>query len=467
MSDTEPRATPAPGSLHDPTSRVYLHDDTVVRGLDASSAAELAELVDSAFFAQAVAEGVVIPTAMVDPASVGLDGWAGAMVHERVPVVTFPYEWTFSMLRDAAVAHLDIVLAAMEAGYTTKDASPFNIQFIGSQPTFIDVGSFERLRPGQPWLGYRQFCELFLNPLLVQAYTGIDARRALRGSVRGLTPQATRRTLPRRARMRWGVFTNVSLHAAAERRYAKRSGDVGGELARAGMGPAVVRAQLGRLRSLVASLRWTPGESTWSGYTERTHYDDADLAAKTAFVAGVAGMRHRSRAIDLGANDGTFCAPLRPHTDHIVALDGDEVVVDRLYGELHRSGDRQVTPLCVDLADPGGGLGWAGAQRTPVWERLSADLALCLAVAHHVVISDSVPTEAFVAALADLAGEVVLELPLPDDPKVQRLVANKAGRPAHPYGQDVFEHAAAARFDVRRSEVLPSGRRVVYHLTRR
>jgi hypothetical protein len=109
--------------------------------------------------------------------------------HERVPFVSYPYEWTFSMLRDAALLQLELQLQALEEGLTLKDASPYNVQWRGSRPVFVDVGSFERLREGEPWAGYRQFCTLYLYPLLLQAYKGIPFQPWLRGRLDGIEPR--------------------------------------------------------------------------------------------------------------------------------------------------------------------------------------------------------------------------------------------------------------------------------------
>jgi hypothetical protein len=464
---TSGSAAAEPGSLHDPSSRVFRLGDQIVRGLNGGAVDDATAVLSAPFLSRWAAERRCVSSEAVDPTSVGLPGWDAALVHERLGLITFPYEWTFSMLKDAALLHLDLELEALADGFTTKDATPFNVQFDGAQPMFIDIGSFERVVDGQPWIGYGQFCEMFLNPLLVQAYTGIEARHTLRGSTRGLSPRMTRTALPRRARMRPSVFSHVVLHAWAQRRYQDSDADVASELKRAGMGRAVVVAQVRKLRSLVESLDWDPEGSTWSDYGDRAHYESAELELKAAFVQRVAAQKHRTLIVDVGANDGTFVEPVRPSADRVVALDGDEVVVDRLYRRLHASGDRQVTPMCVDFSDPSGGIGWAGAQRTPLFERLRADLVLLLAVVHHVVISDSVPLSLFMQAVRDLAGEAVLEFPLPGDPKVERLIRNKAGRPTHPYSEQALLDAAAPHFDVVEREVLPSGTRVLFHFVAR
>lgn len=466
MGDRSPVAEAEIGSIHDPTSQVFHVDGIIVRGVRGKAVADLTELLGSDFYKRIVQVGDCVSSSLLQPTPDLPGGFDAALSHPRLAPVTFPYEWTFSMLRDAALLHLRIVREAVRAGFTTKDATPFNVQFVGSRPQFIDIGSFERLDPGSPWLGYRQFCDLFLNPLLIQAYTGVSARQLLRGSVRGVTPDATLRTLPLRARRRPGIFTNVSLHARLQRRYASADGDVVGDMRAAGMGPRVLDNQLRRLEALVESLRWRQAASTWSDYSIREHYGEADIARKREFVGEVAATQRWKLALDLGANDGAFVEPLRPHVDRIVAVDGDELVVDAYYQSLRQSDDRQVTPLCIDLADPGGGVGWDGRQRSGALERLSADLLLALALMHHVVIGDSVPMRSFISTLAALAPEVVLELPLPDDPKVKRLLRNKAGQPSQPYGEDVLVASLDGLFEVVRSELLPSGLRRMFHLRR-
>ena len=114
---------------------------------------------------------------------------AGVLRHERIPFVSYPYEWTFSMLKDAALLQLDLLLDALGHDMVLKDSTPYNVQFKGARPTFVDVGSFERMREGEPWVGYRQFCMLYLYPLLLQSAKGVPFQPWLRGSIDGLDPR--------------------------------------------------------------------------------------------------------------------------------------------------------------------------------------------------------------------------------------------------------------------------------------
>jgi hypothetical protein len=377
-----------------------------------------------------------------------------------VPVVSYPYEWPFGMLKDAALLELDLLLAALDEGLVLKDASPYNVQWRGARPVFVDVGSFERLREGEPWAGYRQFCTLVLYPLQLQAYKGVPFQPWLRGALEGIEPSEMRALLGFRDRFRRGVLTNVVLHARLEGRYADR--DVKSDLKKAGFHAELIRANARKLRKLVQRLEWEPGRTAWSDYGEANPYDDADAAAKEAFVGEAAGTRRRRLLWDLGANDGRYTRIAAREADYTVAVDADTAVVEALYRTLRTEGSRTILPLVGNVADPSPGLGWRGAERSTLAERARPDLTLCLALVHHVALSSNVPVRSFLDWLAELETEVVVEFPTRDDPMVQRLLSRK-GPGANPeYDTEVFERALDERWRVERREVLPSGTRILY-----
>src|SRR4051794_38846928 len=245
-----------PGSFRDWDSRVFYDDGRVLRALSEDGLADWQALAGSKLFAGAVAEGKLVGTAVVETP---IDGAAAVLEHERIPFVSYPYEWTFAMLRDAALLQLELLRRALDEDLILKDSSSYNVQWHGVRPVFIDVGSFERLRPGEPWAGYRQFCMLYLNPLLLQAYKGVDFRPWLRGSLAGITPVEARRLFSVRDLFRKGVLTNVALHARLERKHDDTERDVKTELKRAGFKKELIVANVKRLDKLVRGLEWEPG----------------------------------------------------------------------------------------------------------------------------------------------------------------------------------------------------------------
>ena len=450
-----------PGSFRDWDSRVFYDDGRVLRALSEDGLHDWIALSESKLFEEAVAEGKLVATSRVDEASIA--DAAAVLEHERIPFVSYPYEWTFAMLRDAALLQLELLRRALDEDLMLKDSSSYNVQWRGARPVFIDVGSFERLRPGEPWAGYRQFCMLYLNPLLLQAYKGVDFRPWLRGSLEGITPVEARRLVSFRDLFRRGVMTNVALHARLERKHDDSERDVKSELKRAGFKKELIVANVKRLDKLVRGLEWKPGATEWSGYSATTSYDEADAARKEEFVREVVHTREWSLVWDIGCNEGRHTRIAAENARYVVALDGDPAVVDRLYRSLAAEGETTILPLVADVTDPSPALGWQGLERKTLEARGRPELTLCLAVLHHVAIGGNVPVPEFLSWLAGLGTALVIEFPTRDDPRVATLLRRKKAG-AHPdYDREPFERALAERFEIERTEELAGGTRVLYH----
>ena len=381
--------------------------------------------------------------------------------HELIPFVSYPYEWTFSQLKDAALVQLDLLLAALEKDLVLKDSSPYNVQWRGARPVFVDVGSFERMRDGEPWVGYRQFCMLYLYPLLLQSVKGVRFHPWLRGSIDGITPAEMRALMSFRDRFRRGLTTNVFLHARLEHSYADRAKEVKRDVKRL-MKKELVVANVRKMRKLVERLEWNPPEGVWVAYGERNSYTDDDARRKDEFVREVATSRQWGLVWDIGCNNGRYSRIAAEGADHVVAVDADQGPVELLYRTLRDEGDTKILPLTMNLADPSPGLGWRGLERRAMPDRGSPDLVLALALIHHVAISANVPVTEFVGWLASLGCSLVIEFPTREDPMVQKLLAPKR-EGLHPdYELGNFERVLHEAFDVERSERLQSGTRVLY-----
>jgi ribosomal protein L11 methylase PrmA len=448
---------------------VVVSGESVYRVLSERGAADWRALADSPLLDRLIADRSLVGTqeageeGMARVGGVLAEEAAVVLEHERVPFVSYPYEWTFGMLRDAALLQLDLELAALEEGLTLKDATPYNVQFRGSEPLFIDVGSFERLREGEPWAGYRQFCMLYLYPLMLQAYRDVPYHPWLRGSIDGIAPREAAGLFSLRDRLRRGVLTHVALHARLERRYeAREGGEVKDELKKANFKPELIKANVRRLRKLVARLRWKAGDTAWTGYREQNTYTDADAERKAAFVREAVAGRRPGLVWDMGCNDGAYSRIAAEHADSVVAFDYDQATVEALYRSLRAEGDRRILPLVANLADPSPGLGWRGLERRPLEDRGTPDVALALALVHHVSITANVPIAEFLDWLRGLGASLVIEFPKREDPMVRRLLSGKREGSNADYELETFERALADRFEIEKTEPLPSGMRVLY-----
>jgi len=462
-----------PGSFRDRESRVLVGTDAVYRLLSERGAEDWSYLASSRLFEDFTADGTLVSTeetsnGVADPEASRVLGQPVRAVlrHERVPFVSYPYEWTFGMLREAALLQLDLQLAALEEGMSLKDATPYNVQWRGSNPVFIDIGSFETLREGEPWAGYRQFCMLFLYPLMLQAYRGIAFQPLARGSIDGIAPTDAARLLRGRDRFRRGVLSHVHLHARMERRYGDRDGaEIKRDLRRASFKAELIKANVTRLRKLVARLNWRAGDTAWTRYREANTYTGEDTARKAAFVRAAVAERRPALVWDMGCNDGAYAkAAVDSGAGYVVAFDLDHATVEALYRTLREAGNTQILPLVLDLADPSPGLGWRGMERRPIEGRGRPDLALVLALIHHLSITANVPLAEILDWLRSLDRAVVLEFPTREDPKVQGLLSGKRQGSNGDYELETFERLLGERFSIRRREPLPSGTRILYHL---
>ncbi|SBT39563.1 class I SAM-dependent methyltransferase [Micromonospora auratinigra] len=465
VPDTGPRVEP--GSFRDPGNRVLHRRGEVLRGLDERAARDWRSLAASDFFRDLLATGKVCGTEELVPVPVDLP-WAAVLRHERIPFVSHPYEWSFGMLREAALLHLDILAAALAAGFTTKDGSAYNLQWRGASPVFIDVGSFEPLRDGEPWAGYRQFCQTLLYPLLLQAHLGLDFQPWLRARIDGIEPDQMRRLFGGGRRLRAGVLTHVHLHGAMQARNARAStSDVRDQLRAAGYSRDLALATVRGLTRLVRRLAHRPAETHWGDYQRTCAYSAADRRAKEEFVDRATAATGPGLALDLGANDGRYARIAARHAGQVVAVEQDPAVVDALWRALRDEGERRILPLVMDLADPSPGGGWRGVERASFTDRARADVVLALAVVHHLAIGRNVPLPEVLdqlVAYATTGATLVVEFVHPEDPMARRLLANKPDGLFPDYRRDTFEALLAARGRVLRRVELPSGTRTLYQV---
>jgi hypothetical protein len=461
-ADGAPVSEREPGSFRDRNGTVFYRDGRVLRRLSPRAAANWQRLRQTRFFAKHLEAGSIVATT-----DAGTDADGAALVeHARIPFVSYPYEWPFGMLEEAALLHLALMRDALEENFILKDSSPYNVQWQGARPVFIDIPSFEPLGAGDPWVGYRQFCELMLYPLMLQAWRGVDFRPWLRGRIDGIPAEQMRRLLAPRDLLRRGVLMHVVAQDLLQRRYAGSGRNVRGTLADAGFDKRLIVRNVEKLTRLVGGLAPPRAATEWSDY-DRTHsYDAAEHAAKAAFVERAAATRRWRLAWDLGCNSGTFSRLVEPHADCVVAMDADWMAVERLYArERADAAARAILPLVVNLADASPGQGWRGAERKDLAARGRPELTLCLALVHHVVITANIPLAEFIDWLAGLGTALVIEFVGRDDEMVQALLANREDQ-YDDYTPESFRALLARRFRLVDEQPLKGGRRTIFFAER-
>ena len=414
-------------------------------------------LMFSGLYEKLVAAGLLVPHEEGgDPVT---DGAYKVLRPERVGFVSYPYEWCFGQLKDAALATLRIQRIALDAGMSLRDASAYNIQFRSGRPVLVDTLSFERLREGTPWVAYRQFCQHFLAPLALMAYRDVRLAQLLRTNVDGIPLDLAASLLPRRARFRFSLLVHIYAHARSQRRHES---DATASRTRKRFTLQAFRALVESLESAVRRLGWTPGRSVWTEYyAHELGYSDEAFEHKKELVRKFVEEVAPETVWDIGGNVGVFARIAAAQGIPTVCFDVDPSCVEANYRQVVADGETDLLPLALDLTNPSPGIGWANRERQSLVERGPADMALALALVHHLAIGNNVPLPMVAAFLSDVCRWLLIEFVPKEDARVGALLANRED--VFPdYNVEGFERSFEQRFHIERREEIRGSPRILY-----
>ncbi|HEX5613184.1 MAG TPA: hypothetical protein VFX67_11050, partial [Burkholderiales bacterium] len=426
------------GSFRDPGGTVLMSEDRVYRAIMPVAAADHSQVRGTGVLAELAARGWVIDERPADKAALGaLAGQASLVVeHPKLPFISYPYEWCFDALKDAALLHLDVHLHCLEHGVTLSDASAYNIQFDGASPVFIDTLSFRPYREGELWTGHRQFCDQFLNPLLLRSMLGIPHNAWYRGSMEGIPVQHLASALPLHRKLSWNAMKHVMLQAAFERLSGERR--TSSAVREVRLPRESFRSLLGDLRKWIESLQTAASETTvWRHYAHDNSYQDGEALKKAEFVREFAAATQPPVLWDLGCNSGEYAkVALAAGARLAIGFDFDTLALEKAY-RLAKTERLRLLPLHLDATNPSPSQGWAQLERKGLEQRGPADALLALALVHHLAIARNVPLAYVVDWLTGLARSGVIEFVQKTDPMVRELLR---------FRQDIFEDYSEERF---------------------
>ncbi len=469
-----PRTPPAiadpptvdPGSFRDPAGLVFRRDGTLYRQVHQAGAADWDVYRSSGLHDRLVADRLVVDH-VEESLDLAASPGAVAVIRPRlVEMVSYPYEWSFSQLKEAALLTLDLQARALDVGMWLKDASAYNIQFDAGRPILIDTLSFEAAPPTEPWPAYRQFCEHFLAPLALMAHRDVRCGLMLREFIDGIPLDLAARLMPGRTRLNPGLLAHLHLHASAQRRAANEAPPAHDTPKQPRRVSAIgQRALLDSIRRTISGLRWRP-RSHWAGYATTTSYSETATASKGSLVRGMLDAVGGATAWDLGANTGVYSALAADAGYKVVAWDQDAASVEAHWLQVRGDGRPSILPLVLDLANPSPAIGWALEERGSFLGRGEPDVVLALALVHHLAIGNNVPLAAIARLFARMARHAVVEFVPKDDPMTRRLLA---ARPDifDSYTLNGFRADVAATHRIVREDRVDDSPRTLFLLERR
>ncbi len=455
MTTTEADA-PVPSSFRDPNGFLFRRNDRLLRQVNNSYRANYEQLMSSRLYNSLTGSGLM--TQHEETGETGNSACAFKVIApEVIPFISYPYEWSFSQLKDAALTTLAIEKQALEHGMSLKDASAYNIQFRKCRPVLIDTLSFEEYREGEPWVAYRQFCQHFLAPLALMSHTDVRLGQLMRVHVDGIPLDLAASLLPGRTKLSLGLATHIHLHAQAQRKYADKPVKPDGRK----MGRMAFLGLIDNLESTTHKLKWKPRGTEWADYYSATNYVDASFDHKRQVVTDYLARANPKTVWDLGANTGVFSRVAAERGALTIAFDIDPAAVEKNYLDCRNRGEKNLLPLLADLTNPSPGIGWENEERMSLIERSPCDTAMALALVHHLAIGNNLPLPRVARLLARICRILIVEFVPKSDSQVQRLLATRED--IFPdYTREAFEHDFAAHFSTLASAPVRDSERTIY-----
>ena len=449
-----------PGSFRDPAGFMFRQNGLLYRQVNKTFEEAFNRFEDSGASRDFIEKGWLIPYRRITENLTGDANAAFFLQPEELSFITYPYEWSFDMLRDAALLTLQLAEAAAGKDLQLKDATPYNIQWKNGKPVFIDTLSFEPLRAG-PWIAYRQFCESFLAPLLIMHYQKQHLPQLFKAWPDGIPVTTASRMLPRRSYLSIHIYLHIHLQA----RLSKKT--TGHENARGSFGKDKLLRIFLSLKTLLQSLK-SPGSPTeWAGYYHEAQQRGGYLAAKETLVKEwLREMPELKRVLDLGANEGLFTHIAAGNNCEVMAADIDPECINRLYLQGKKQSGSLVLPLVQDLAWPSPAMGANNQERTSFADRARADLVLALALIHHLVLQKKMSFEMTARMLQPMAPHLLIEFVPAEDEKAALLLQRIEGlKPV--YTQEAFENGFQNMYTIRKKSTIAGSSRTLYWLTRK
>ena len=452
---------PLNSSFRDPSGFVFRRDNQIFRVVNRSYQANY-DLLMSKLYSVLVQSELLIPHREIHFNATENPHQYKLLQAEKIPFISYPYEWSFSQYQDAALTTLNIQRKALEHNMTLKDASTYNIQFHKSKPIFIDTLSFEKYEEGSPWVAYGQFCRHFLAPLALMSYHDPRMGAMMRDYIDGIPLDLASRLLPFRSRFRVPLFLHIHLHANSQKRHANSenvTAKTNQKISRAAM-----MGLIDSLENGIKKLRLKTNKTEWGKYYEETILSNDYLIQKQTLVNDLLENIEAKLVWDLGANDGTF-SRLAAQRAYTIAFDIDHLAVEYNYLKIKEKKEKNILPLLLDLTNPSPAIGWNNEERDSVFNRKKTDLILALALVHHLAISNNVPLNKLAAFFANLTPQLIIEFVPKSDPRVRTLLATRED--VFPdYTPQGFETAFSEYFTIKNKQKIEGTERILYFMIR-
>lgn len=450
-------------SFRDPSGYVFTDEGIVKRIIFPIYFKQYQALNQTGFFENLFGNNLLIPHKELTVSQTEI-----VIQPKQIPYITYPYEWSFNMYKEAALLTLKLQKYSIEKGFSLKDASAYNVAFLDGKAIFIDTLSFDFYKENSPWRAYKQFITHFLGPLVLAHYHGAQSLKIMSNFLDGIPIKMIASMLPKRTKFNLFLYSNIHLLAKFE---DKHNEDYKGKAKASSLSK---KGQLNIIESLYNFIKTLSlkEHSEWGNYYNKTNYVDEAFSLKSKIINQWISNLKVETLIDVGGNDGTFVRKIDKQLKHALVCDIDNNAVDFNYKQLKENKETFITPFVLDVLNPSAAIGFQNTERDSFLNRIkifAPDATLALAVIHHMTLSGNVTFDMSAQFFASFSKNLIIEFPKRNDSWVQRLINSKADFKDHFdfYTLENFEASYLKYFELVEKQQISNSERVMYLLKAR
>ena len=445
-----------PASYRDPSGFIFIKEAVLYRQVNQNFKEHFDHFISSGCYESLVKKNLLLPHEIINENLTGSGEWYLTLKPEHIPFISYAYEWSFNMLKDAALLTLQLLKEVMGYGLVLKDATPYNIQWHQGKFIFIDTLSFEKYNEQEPWIAYRQFCEGFLSPLLLMHYSRIQLQQLQLAYPDGIPLAVTSSLLPGRSKYSLHTYLHIHLHARISSKNLSNSKQS------TNFSKQKLLNLVASLESLIIRLKPPEQKSAWSEYyNEASQRKDYLQHKKEIIQHWVENLPDIKTAIDLGANDGAFSKLLAAKGINVLTADFDAGCINNLYNDIKKTGEINIQPLVVDLSNPSPATGVNNEERSSFIDRCPVDLVMGLALLHHLAIGKNIPFPLIADLFQRIGKTLIIEFIPKEDEKIKGMLKDKRDI-YNNYTEENFTSAFSRYFIIQKKQPVGNSGRILY-----
>ena len=421
-------------SFRDRSGFLFYYENEIYRIINFSYKKQYEKFMNSELYQKLEEKNLIISHSEIENLDIDCDYYK-IIKPEKIPFISYPYEWSFSQLKDAALLTLRIQKAAMKYGMTLKDGSAFNIQFHNGHPIFIDTLSFEIYEEGQIWKPYKQFCQHFLAPLALISKKDVRLNLLSKTFIDGIPIDLAAKLLPKTTFGNFGLMAHIHAHAKSQKHYE----DKDAKIKQKTLSKRSFEGLIESLKSSIEKMTWNENNTEWGDYYSDTNYTEKSFEEKKQFISLTIDQVKPKLVWDMGANTGVFSRLASTKGINTISYDIDPLAVEKNYLLSSQNSEQNILPLILDLTNPSSGIGWNHNERMSIIQRGPADMVFALALVHHLAISNNVPLNKIAEFFSQISKFLIIEFVPKSDSQVKRLLLTR---------EDIFENYDEKNFEI-------------------